>query len=704
MTIGKKIGGGFCAIIILTTILGFMAIKAMSDASDVSGIIAEDRVPRLLAWSKMQSDLLESGYYLRMFYETRNPQNIDRVYGRLKAFRSEIEKLKKLNEKNFFEATGKALVETEKSLGEFEGVIAHNLEIFNKSESIVKAMMGLVGDTLKSHDALNKVMYQVERKYIQGGDTENAVQYLALIADSSDVYSSAARLMQEMLSAERNHDLALFIKVQESLPLISKSARAMAAKLHTQEGKDAFAVASRQYLAFGKLTHELVDIQRQYVEGGKSSFENFTRLYDATTRMVDLVNTNTTRVVDEAASEFSSMTRFIAINLGVVLALGVIVAIVITRMIVGPLALTQKFAQEVAAGSMERELAVRSGDETGKLADALRGMVAALKLNIAQARQKSEQAENASQEAREATARAENAALQAENARREGMLDAARQIESVVEIISSASAQLSAQIRKSEHSAGESARRLQEAATSMNEMNATVLEVARNANTAASASAMTKSKAEAGEQVVQQVVKSIGEVQNLSVQLKDDMAQLNGRAQDISHIMGVISDIADQTNLLALNAAIEAARAGEAGRGFAVVADEVRKLAEKTISSTIDVSNAIRAIQESSDKSMTAVDNAAQRIGQATELANQSGAALKDIVATVEATSDQVQSIAGASEEQSAASEEITKAITEVNDMSSLTAEAMVAAADDVSELAGQARRLTDLIRNLKNA
>ncbi len=330
-------------------------------------------------------------------------------------------------------------------------------------------------------------------------------------------------------------------------------------------------------------------------------------------------------------------------------------------------------------------------------------MVAALKNHIENAQRESENAREQSARAQEAMQQAEAASREAQS-KAEAMLAAADKLEQVGSVVSSASTQLSAQIEQSDRGAAESASRLSEAATAMNEMNATVQEVARNAGSASAASAETREKAEAGARVVEKTVHNIEEVHQLSLTLKDDMTQLNEHAQDITRIMGVISDIADQTNLLALNAAIEAARAGEAGRGFAVVADEVRKLAEKTMSSTNDVGNAIKAIQESTAKSMSGVDNAVERIGEATELANQSGQALQEIVTTVEATGDQVNAIATASEEQSAASEEINQSIVQVNDMSRQTAEAMGEAAKAVSDLAAQAQGLTNLIHELKEA
>ena len=194
------------------------------------------------------------------------------------------------------------------------------------------------------------------------------------------------------------------------------------------------------------------------------------------------------------------------------------------------------------------------------------------------------------------------------------------------------------------------------------------------------------------------------EVQAETIGLKTNMDTLSVHAQAINEIMTVISDIADQTNLLALNAAIEAARAGEAGRGFAVVADEVRKLAEKTMSSTQDVGKAIQAIQESSKEGVRRMDQAVGKVNLAADLAEKCGAALAEILSLAEQTADQVRSIATASEEQSASSEEIARSVEHVNTIASETSQAMGEASKAVSELAAQAQNLARIITQLKNS
>ena len=384
----------------------------------------------------------------------------------------------------------------------------------------------------------------------------------------------------------------------------------------------------------------------------------------------------------------------------VLLALSVLLGIRLAR----PVKHITAYTLAVAAGNTQARLDVHGTDDMGQLADALRGMVSSLQQSTAEAEAKTREAEARGEEARKALAEAEEARKQAESARREGMLAAAARIESVVDSVSEAVRSLNAEIENASQGASQASARLGETATAMEEMNSTVLEVARSAGNAADVSTEARSKADEGANVVAKSVQSIQSVQDQSGQLRQDMNTLAEQAQAISQIMSVISDIADQTNLLALNAAIEAARAGDAGRGFAVVADEVRKLAEKTMNSTTDVATAIHAIQNSTDKSMKQVDIAVENISQATGFADQSGAALKEIFQLIETSSDQVRAIAAASEQQSAASEEINRSISEVNQRADELARAMRTAAAAVESLNTQTQNLSHIVEDLKNS
>ena len=290
----------------------------------------------------------------------------------------------------------------------------------------------------------------------------------------------------------------------------------------------------------------------------------------------------------------------------------------------------------------------------------------------------------------------------AEKSRAEGMLQAAHQLEEIVNVVTAASEQLSKHIGQSSEGALQQSQRVTQTATAMEEMNSIVVEVARNAGHAAETAESARVKAQEGAEAVSLVVKGIENVYHQSMSVKDDMATLGKQADGIGHILNVISDIADQTNLLALNAAIEAARAGDAGRGFAVVADEVRKLAEKTMTATKEVGEAIRGIQESTQRNIINVEKAASTIEEATGLANTSGETLKAIVSLVIGASDQVRSIAAASEEQSAASMEINNSIEQVAAISSETSQAMEQASRAVGDLVGQTNILLQLLGEMK--
>ncbi|WP_240823953.1 methyl-accepting chemotaxis protein [Desulfovibrio sp. UIB00] len=400
--------------------------------------------------------------------------------------------------------------------------------------------------------------------------------------------------------------------------------------------------------------------------------------------------------------EHARMITIIGVLLSVLVGLGVgyLLSRNMLRQLGDEPASLSELALKIAGGDLEAKFNP-ARPEIGVFG-AMKQMVATLKGKIAEADQKSQQAREESERAQKATAEAEEARRQAERAKAEGMLQAAHQLEGVVEIVTSASEELSAQVEQSSRGADEQSARVRETATAMEEMNATVLEVARNAQQAADVSNNARKQAIEGSQIVNEAVKGINTVHTQSLALKQDMDALGKQAESIGQVMGVIADIADQTNLLALNAAIEAARAGDAGRGFAVVADEVRKLAEKTMTATQEVGRAIKEIQEGTKKNIQNVEHAGESIEAATKLSVQSGESLKNILEYVQLVNDQVQSIATASEQQSAASEEINRSVEQVATISSETAQAMEQASSAVADLAQQSQTLQHLIGEMK--
>jgi len=232
-------------------------------------------------------------------------------------------------------------------------------------------------------------------------------------------------------------------------------------------------------------------------------------------------------------------------------------------------------------------------------------------------------------------------------------------------------------------------------ATAMEEMNAAVIEVARNSHSATETARNARDIAARGGDVVGQAINAMKDVAESTDVTGTTIKSLGKSSEEIGTIISVINDIADQTNLLALNAAIEAARAGEQGRGFAVVADEVRKLAERTTKATKEISEMINTIQDETTQAVNAMEEGTHKVENGVKLANEAGEALSQIVTGVEDVNDMIGQIATAAEEQSATAEEIARNMENISE----AAQSNVDAINDVSSASGS---VADIASELK--
>ncbi|WP_415639684.1 methyl-accepting chemotaxis protein [Pseudomonas floridensis] len=342
-----------------------------------------------------------------------------------------------------------------------------------------------------------------------------------------------------------------------------------------------------------------------------------------------------------------------------VLVLGVLAAVTITRQITRPLQDTLAIVDRIAAGDLTHTVIVTRRDELGVLQQGIQRMGATLRDLIS------------------------------------GIRDGVTQIASAAEELSAVTEQTSAGVNSQKIETDQ-------VATAMNEMSATVHEVARNAEQASVAASDADKEARAGDRVVGE---AIGQIERLAAEVirsSDAMTVLEQESDKIGKVMDVIKAVAEQTNLLALNAAIEAARAGEAGRGFAVVADEVRGLAQRTQQSTEEIESLVAGLQNGTRQVSEIMLGSRTLTDSSVELTRKAGVSLESITRTVSNIQAMNQQIAAAAEQQSSVADEISRSIVNVRDVSEQTAEASeetAASSVELARLGGQLQMLVSHFR-----
>lgn len=312
-------------------------------------------------------------------------------------------------------------------------------------------------------------------------------------------------------------------------------------------------------------------------------------------------------------------------------------------------------AEAAAIGDLSADIPVRSSDEIGEVAERFNRMITNLRHIV-------------------------------------GKIDTA------TNSLTSSSEQLSTTSNDMHKGSQELSSQTDQVVTAMTEVSQTIMDMAKNATHAADASKNASDTATKGKQIVDSTAEDMVRIAGTVQEAAKTIEELGRSSAQIGEIVSVINGIADQTNLLALNAAIEAARAGEQGRGFAVVADEVRKLAERTGQATKDIAQRIAAIQSAAGVSVDAMKKGSDEVDKGVGMAKQASASLDSIVIASTNAMDMVQRIAAATEEQSAATEQVTQnmeSMSGIAKQSSVSTEAIKASSSQLAQLAAELKELT---------
>ncbi|MCE1115492.1 methyl-accepting chemotaxis protein [Pseudomonas sp. NMI795_08] len=504
-----------------------------------------------------------------------------------------------------------------------------------------EASRGLLGD---SADKAAALIGKAQQRLLQGGDIQ---QYQQTVETSALLQQARFQVRGYTYSGKAEFQQTALTAIDQAMAVL----KALPAKLPAEyaasldDASEALAAYRDAVNQFGSAQSASEQaLQRMAAQG---------QLLLSTSQEMTLSQTQVRDLGTQQAKTLLAGATALA------LLLGVLAALAITRQIIVPLRQTLTAAERVANGDLSQDLQADRRDELGQLQASMQRMTQGLRQLIS------------------------------------GIGDGVTQIASAAEELSAVTEQTSAGVNNQKVETDQ-------VATAMNEMAATVQEVARNAEQASEAALMADQQAREGDKVVSEAITQIERLAHEVENSSEAMNQLKAESDKIGSVLDVIKSVAQQTNLLALNAAIEAARAGEAGRGFAVVADEVRSLAQRTQQSTEEIEALIAGLQNGTQRVASVMDSSRSLTDSSVELTRRAGGSLDTITRTVSSIQAMNQQIATAAEQQSAVAEEINRSVMNVRDISDQTSAASEETASSSVELARLGTHLQGLVAKFR--